>query len=165
MSKPLVNPNIKEYENQQDLAEKADRVFRTIVEIVEKELGGETEGVTFMPCLSVICKLQNDPTSNSDPVAYSLIKRPSTPAQIDSIVHHLLLKDNAFLSSIMHGIATNLTEMFGIHHDMSAMIGSMVVPNEENEVESKENSPENTRSEKEADVEGQGTKKVNFEVN
>lgn len=164
MSNPSVKVVLREYDDQRALAVKTDALMKTISEMVEKELGGEAEGVTFMPCLNVICRLKNDPTSDVDPVSFSVVKRPTTQHQIDAIVHNLLIKDPVFLTSIVQGLGSHLVEMFGIHFDMSSMIGRMGDLSEEAEIETKENKVQDSGSEKETNDQGTN-KNTNNEVN
>ena len=165
MLKPSLNGLvIKEYADQKDLALKADKLLKDLSAVVEKELGSEVDGVTFMPVLNVICKLQNDPTTNVDPVSYSVVKRPNSMDQISHVVHNILLKDPLFLSSIMHGLAEHLSEMMSIHFDMSSLVNSMGASfNEENEVETDQNTGKNSESSDETN--DQGSKKNSNEVN
>jgi len=158
------NITLKEYDNQKTLAAKADSVLRTVTELVEKEFGTEAEGVTFMPSLNVVCRLKDDPTSDVDPVSFSVVKRPNTPVQVNNIVHHILLKDPVFLSSIMHGLAENLSEMMSVHADMTSLVNSMGGGNEEeSQVETDQNTGKGKESESSPNV--QGFKKNTNEVN
>lgn len=155
---------LRQYDDQRALALKVDVLIKTINEMVEKELGGEADGVTFMPCLNVVCKLKNDPTSDIDPVCFSVVKRPTTQHQIDAIVHNLLIKDPVFLTSIVQGLGSHLVEMFGVHFDMSSMIGRMGDLSEETEIETKENEIQGSGSEKKNNDQG-NNKNTNNEVN
>lgn len=153
------NVKLKEYENQKELAAKADSVLRTVSAIVEKEFGTEEDGVTFMPALNILCQLKDDPTSDVDPVSFSVVKRPHTSIQIDNIVNHILLKDSAFLSSIMQGVASILAEMMSVHFDITSLVQTMEeAPNENNEVETDENKGKNSESKSTSNI--QGFKKI-----
>ena len=164
LKEPPNSSSLKEYDNQKTLAAKADSVLRTVTELVEKEFGTEEEGVTFMPSLNVLCKLKDDPTSDVDPISFSVVKRPNTPTQVNNIVNHILLKDPIFLSSILHGLAENLSEMMSIHADMTSLVNSMGGENEEeSEVETDQNTGKDKESKSVSNV--QGFKKNSNEVN
>jgi hypothetical protein len=155
---------LREYEDQQTLATKVEALLKTIHDMVEKELGGETEGITFMPCLNVVCRLKSDPTSDVDPISFSVIKRPNSSQQIDAIVQNLLIKDPVFLSSIIQSLGSNLVEMFGVHFDMTSMMSRMGGLNEEAEVETEENETKDSGSEKK-NIGSEDNKNSNREVN
>ena len=155
---------LREYDTPKTLTAKADEVLRAAASMVAKELGTEDEGVVFMPSLVVACKIKSDPSTQKDPVSFSVVKRPNNESQIHDIVHHILLKDPLFLSSILHGLADGVTDVLSSHFEMTNLVNAMGRElNEETEVETDQNTGENQESENKTGV--HESKQNKYEVN
>lgn len=155
---------LREYDNPRVLATKADEVLKAAAAVVEKELGTEADGVVFMPALTIACKIKSDPSTQENPVSFSVVKRPDTLSQIHDLVHHILLKDPMFLSSIMHGLADNLADVLTNHFEMTNLVNAMGrESNEETEVETDQNTGKDQEGESKTCV--HTTKQNNYEVN
>jgi hypothetical protein len=143
VSKLPPNLKLREYSNETELSTRADAVLKEIAKRVEDEFGNEENGVMFMPALNIVCKLKSDPTSDVDPMSFTIIKRPTSAHQVDTFIHNILLKDELFIGSIMRGLAEQFTQMLSVHADMTALVSSMEESlSEESEVKTSETETE-----------------------